>query len=44
MKKYIDSLSEYGLDIGKGDLAFGYKMPTPEKKAKYRDLIIFRRK
>ena len=44
MQRFINSLKEAGLDIGKGDSTFGYNMPLPPKKALERDLIIFRRK
>jgi hypothetical protein len=43
MERYIKGLQGAGLDIGKGDAAFGYKMPLPEKNKVGRDLIIFRR-
>ncbi len=43
MVEYISLLSRAGLDIGKGDSDFGYRMPLPEKKDTHRDLIIFRR-
>ncbi len=43
MTEYVALLSQSGLDIGKGDSDFGYRMPLPEKKDTYRDLIIFRR-
>jgi len=42
MERYIKGLQKAGLDIGKGDAAFGYRMPLPEKN-KPRELIIFRR-
>ncbi|MBI2547118.1 MAG: hypothetical protein HYW23_01590 [Candidatus Aenigmarchaeota archaeon] len=45
MERYVGRLRESDLDIGKGDLTFGYKMPLPEKyKGSFRQLIIFRRK
>ena len=40
---YIRLLMAEGLDIGKGDAEFGYKMPVPEKDAYSRELQIFRR-
>ncbi len=43
MTEYISLLAQSGLDIGKGDSDFGYRMPLPEKKDTHRDLIIFRR-
>ena len=33
-----------GLDIGKGDAEFGYKMPLPKRDANSRYLQIFRRR
>jgi hypothetical protein len=42
--KYIEALKLLGLDIGKGECEFGYKMPLPEKTENRRNLIIFRRK
>jgi hypothetical protein len=45
VKKYIDSLVDAGIDIGKGEKPeFGYRMPMPEKGERYRKLIIFRRR
>ena len=44
MQNYLGKLKENGLDIGKGDATFGYKMPLPEKGDARRDLVIFRRK
>ena len=44
MQGYIDKLKQAGLDIGKGDATFGYKMPLPEKNSNQREFIIFRRK
>lgn len=41
---YIKLLQEEGLDIGKGDTEFGYKMPIPPKEAYSRELQIFRRR
>ena len=42
-QNYIELLRREGLDIGKGDAEYGYKMPLPERSASYRELIIFRR-
>ena len=42
--KYINELKSFGLDIGKGDYEYGYKMPLPEKGEESRKLIIFKRK
>ena len=33
-----------GLDLGKGDAEFGYRMPLPKPGENYRELIIFRRR
>ena len=43
MQAYVDSLQRAGLDIGKGDTEFGYRMPLPERDATDRFLVIFRR-
>lgn len=43
-ERYINELKIEGLDIGKGDCEYGYKMPLPEKGEERRELIIFRRK
>jgi len=40
----IELLRGAGLDIGKGDAEYGYRMPIPEKDANTRELIVFRRK
>jgi hypothetical protein len=40
--KYLNELKSFGLDIGKGDCEYGYKMPLPEKGEEKRKLIIFR--
>jgi hypothetical protein len=42
--KCLNELKSLGLDIGKGDSEYGYKMPLPEKREDERKLIIFRRK
>ena len=45
LQKYIDKLREFGLNIGKGDAEYGYKMPLPENQKNFsRSLIIFRRR
>lgn len=44
MQAYVDELQRAGLDIGKGDAEFGYRMPLPAKDQDMRDLIIFRRR
>ena len=41
---YIEQLQQSGLDIGKGDCEFGYKMPIPQKGASQRVLQVFRRR
>ena len=41
---YIETLKQEGLDIGKGDAQFGYKMPIPEKDRSIRYLQVFRRR
>lgn len=43
IENYIKNLERSGLDIGKGNAEFGYKMPLPEKGQLNRKLIIFRR-
>lgn len=43
MVSFITSLQENGLDIGRGDAQFGFRMPLPEKGATFRKLQIFRR-
>lgn len=43
MEKYIQRLRAEGLDIGKGETLYGYKMPLTQNKNE-RDLIIFRRR
>ena len=40
----IYQLREMGLDIGRGDSQYGFKMPIPNKKDTHRKLTIFRRK
>jgi len=40
----IRGLQKVGLDIGKGDAEYGYKMPLPKSEENYRELIIFRRR
>jgi hypothetical protein len=44
MQRYVDRLRRAGLDIGKGDAEFGYRMPLPGKKDVDRELTIFRRR
>lgn len=44
MEAAIATLKKAGLDIGKGETIFGYKMPIPKKEDAYRQLIIYRRK
>ena len=42
--RYIEQLRETGLDVGRGDVEYGFKMPLPEKNDAFRKLIVFRRK
>jgi hypothetical protein len=42
--QYIKMLNSKGIDIGKGESEYGYKMPLPNKKDDSRKLIIFRRR
>jgi len=42
-EKYIDELVYLGLDVGKGNAEYGFKMPLPKKGDLERGLIIFRR-
>lgn len=44
MMRFVNRLKEAGLEIGKGDAQFGYKMPIPDKNTNIRYLQIFRRK
>ncbi len=44
MQRYIELLRQEGLDIGKGNAEFGYRMPLPEKGKGVRILRIFRRR
>jgi hypothetical protein len=39
----IAALEREGLEIGKGDAKYGYKMPLPKKYDDRRNLIVFRR-
>ncbi len=43
-QSYIERLRSAGLDIGKGDAEYGYRMPVPKRGANKRLLIVFRRK
>jgi len=44
-EREVKDLQEAGLDIGKGDANYGYKIPLPESDSSgYRKLIIFRRR
>ncbi len=42
-QRIITELNEEGLDIGKGDAEYGYKMPLSKNGKTGRELIIFRR-
>lgn len=44
LEQYLQSLRNEGLDIGRGEAKYGFKMPIPDKKARGRDLFVFRRK
>lgn len=43
-ENYLAKLKSIGLEIGKGESEYGYKMPLPKKGDDIRKLIIFRRK
>lgn len=48
MQRFIEALREVGVDIGRGESPYGFKMPLPNPKAPdyqpgTRQLIIFRR-
>ena len=43
LERYLSSLREAGLNIGRGEAEFGYRMPLPGREASSRKLIIFRR-
>ena len=40
----INLYQNAGLDLGKGNAEFGYRMPLPKPGENYRGLIIFRRR
>ena len=42
-ENYINALRREGLDVGRGDAEYGFKMPLPKNEQEFRDLIIFRR-
>jgi len=44
MEQYVERLKYAGLDIGKGNAEYGFKMPLPEKDKSNRYLVIFRRR
>ncbi len=44
MTRYIELLRQHGLDIGKGNSEFGYRMPLPKGEVSQRNLYIFRRR
>ena len=44
MQRFVAGLRECGVDIGKGEAEYGFKMPLPEKDVYHRDLVIFRRR
>lgn len=41
---YINTLMVLGIDIGRGNLQYGFRMPLPKKNNNQRVLIVFRRK
>lgn len=43
-ERRVEILKEVGLDIGKGENKYGYKMPLPQEDSALRELIVFRRK
>lgn len=43
-QEYLSRLRELGIDVGKGDAQYGFKMPIPKETDIERELIIFRRK
>ncbi|MBI2106917.1 hypothetical protein HYT57_02935 [Candidatus Woesearchaeota archaeon] len=40
---YIAALNHFGIDVGKGDSQYGFRMPLPKKGDEKRKLIVFRR-
>ena len=44
LQSYLENLKRAGLDVGKGDAEYGFKMPVPEKDAPFRKLIVFKRR
>lgn len=44
MTRYLTALQNAGLDIGRGDSHFGFRMPPPIKGEYSRVLQVFRRK
>ena len=48
LQSFLDNLREHGIDVGRGDAKYGFKMPLPNPKdpnynPHTRELIIFRR-
>jgi len=43
MRRFVVSLREEGLDIGKKDSKYGYRMPLPKRDHDFRVLEIYRR-
>jgi len=44
-EREIKELQDAGLNLGKGDNEYGYKMPLPESnKSSHRELIIYKRR
>ncbi|MDP2628686.1 MAG: hypothetical protein Q8P15_02185 [Nanoarchaeota archaeon] len=44
MQNYIETLKRGGLDIGKGEAQYGYRMPLEPNQFGRKELIIFTRK
>lgn len=44
INSYIESLRRAGLEIGKGNAQYGYRLPLPTPYSPFRELQIFRRK
>ncbi len=43
LQAYVQALNRNGLNVGRGDAEYGFKMPTPENEDNRRELVIFRR-
>lgn len=42
-QRYLEKLREHGLDVGRGEAEYGFKMPLPKNGELKRKLIVFRR-